>query len=134
MEDKWMIGWPDCLFIPKFGPVFFAEVKLVLGAHLICTVQQAHRLKELTRPPAAIAVLIGYSKKGESLHIGRPGDHLHKTRFVPRPRAIDSSEWWITELLAKFMWDNYPNQMYPQGVSPENQVPSPHDTAPPRPD
>ena len=108
LEDKYAIGWPDCVFIPERGPVFFVEVKIVKGAKLICTPIQEVQLKRLHRPRGkggrfyAHGVIVGYHESKGALYIGRPGDSVTGSRFVPRPRAYDSTEWLITELLYKF--------------------------------
>lgn len=129
IEDKYAVGWPDCIFIPKDGPVFFTEVKNIkVGvAHLICTDQQDHRLKQLWRPPHAFGVLIVYSKRKAALYIGQHGDALADCRYVPKPSAVDSADWWITDLLYKFWFDTKRKTEYPQRVNPPPEV-SPNDT------
>lgn len=110
-EDKYVVGWPDMLLIPENGPVFFVEAKLVKGLKIDCTSMQAMQLSRLNRDPYkgrhfCYGVLVGYSEKREALYVGQPGQSITDCRFVPRPRLkLDSSEWWITELLGKYHHD-----------------------------
>lgn len=122
IEDKYMVGWPDLIMLPVNGPVFFAEAKLVKGIHLLCTAQQDQRLKDLEKPPFCHGVVLGYSKPREALYIGKPRAHLDACRFVPRPRVLDSAEWWITELLGKYTMDNREEHEYNQRVNPSPTV------------
>ena len=115
-EDQIMVGFPDCLFVPEGGPCFFVEVKLIHGAKLICTTMQEVQLSRLHQPRRkgvwfSHGIIVGYHEKKGVLYIGRPGQKLNKCRYVPRPRALDSSDWLITELLLK--WDE---------VRPEDEV------------
>lgn len=108
MEDKYAVGWPDCVFIPETGPVFFAEVKLIKTVRkpiLACTSQQEHRIYTLERPPHCHGVVIGYSLPREALYIGKPHQSLETARYVPRPSKLDSADWEITHLLIKFDLD-----------------------------
>lgn len=112
-EDKYTIGWPDLLLIPEHGPVFFAEVKLIKlirEPRLTCTPTQEIQVARLSRMPVhgryhCHGVLIGFSLDKHALYIGQPGQLLKDCRFVPRPTRIDSSDWWITELLGKYNAD-----------------------------
>jgi hypothetical protein len=115
-EDKFTIGWPDCLFIPEKGPVFFVEVKLIRGAKLVATEIQAVQLDRLSRPKAhgryfCHGVVIGYHAGKEALYIGQPQQLLVHCRFVPRPRVLNSAEWLISELLGK--WESYMRHLMP---------------------
>lgn len=47
-------------------------------------------------------ILLGYSEKRGCLYIGQPDQQISQCRFIPRPSKLNSSEWWITELLGKF--------------------------------
>ena len=102
MEDRYAVGRPDLFLSPANLPPFLAEVKLVKGAKLICTEKQAYVLEKFDRPPFLHAVIIGYHVKGRALYIGKPEQKLVACRYVPRPRVLESSEWWITELLGKW--------------------------------
>jgi hypothetical protein len=112
-EDRFTIGWPDCLFIPETGPVFFAEVKiikLIRDPRLKVTEMQKVQVHRLTREPHkgkyyCHGVVIAYLTDKGILAIGQPDDPLSKCRYVPRPPRLDSAEWWITELLGKYNSD-----------------------------
>lgn len=112
-EDKYSIGWPDCLFIPETGPVFFTEVKiikLIRDPRLKVTEMQKVQVERLTREPFkgnyfCFGVVIGWAPEKSALYIGRPDARLSECRFVPRPSRLDSAEWWITELLGKYYHD-----------------------------
>jgi hypothetical protein len=112
-EDKFVIGWPDCLFVPEHGPVFFTEVKLIKvekteGVRLECTAQQKVQLDRLHRPKMrgrewyCHGVIVAWHLKGGALYVGRPGDLISKCAYVPRPSKLDSVDWLITELLIKY--------------------------------
>ena len=102
-EDKYAVGFPDCVMIPKNGPVFFVEVKILHGAKLVCTERQAVWLEDLDRPQAhSHAAVIGYRVKDRALYIGKPGDKLLVCRWVPAPKRLDSTEWPISDLLDYF--------------------------------
>jgi hypothetical protein len=100
IEDRFKVGWPDMIMIPRMGPVFFVEAKLVKGAKLVCTELQQERLKELWRPPHALAVIVGF--KGVELYIGCHDDKLIDCLALRRPDRLDSDEWPITNLLHAF--------------------------------
>ena len=107
-EDKFSVGFPDCLFIPEGGPCFFAEVKIIRsGARLLCTTLQEVQLNRLHQGRRngvwySHGVIVGFSEKRYALYIGRPGDPLDKCRYVERPNRLDSQDWEITELLIKY--------------------------------
>ena len=106
-EDRFTIGWPDCLFIPEKGPVFFAEVKLLQGTKMGCTPMQEVQLERLHRGRRyghwfCHGILLGYSEKRAALYIGKPGSQIADCRFIPRPSKLNSGDWLITELLGKF--------------------------------
>jgi hypothetical protein len=82
-----------------------AEVKLIRGAKLSCTEKQAYVLEKFDRPPFLHAVIIGYHVAKGVLYIGKPEWKLTRCRYIPRPRTLASSEWWITELLGKWHAD-----------------------------
>ena len=105
-EDKFAVGFPDCLFIPEEGPVFFVEAKVLKGAKLVCTDIQAVQLSRLHRPLChSFGCIIGYHAGKEALYIGQQYWPLTECRYVPRPRVLDSAEWLISELLGKFFHD-----------------------------
>ena len=107
-EDKFSIGFPDCLFIPYYGPCFFAEVKIIrAGSVLPCTTLQEVQLNRLHQPKRkgdwfAHGVIVAYHVTREALYIGRPRQRLDQARFCPRPKRLESNEWPITELLMKY--------------------------------
>ncbi len=107
-EDKFSVGFPDCLFIPDGGPCFFTEVKLIRsGNKLVCTALQEVQLDRLHRPQRkgvwyAHGVIVAYHLKREVLYIGRPGETLDQARYCPRPKRLESPDWPITELLIKY--------------------------------
>lgn len=100
IEDRYKVGWPDLILLPKPGPVFFAEAKMIKGAKLVCTPLQGVKLKELWRPPHAISVILGY--RDDLLYIGCEGDKLADCLSLIRPARLDSPEWPITTLLHAF--------------------------------
>lgn len=112
-EDRFTIGWPDCLFIPETGPVFFAEIKiikLIREPRLKVTEMQKVQVQRLSREPFkgqyfCHGVVIGYAPEKGILAIGQPDMPFSKCRYVPRPSRLDSAEWWITELLGKYNSD-----------------------------
>lgn len=107
-EDKFSVGFPDLLLIPEPGPNFFVEAKIIKsGSRLVCTTLQEVQLDRLHRPRRkgvwySHGVIVAYHDKRACLYIGRPGDHLDKCRYVPRPSRLDSMDWAITELLIKY--------------------------------
>lgn len=117
IEDKYAVGWPDCVFIPKRGPVFFTEVKLVKTGqlHMQCTAQQEHRLLELCQPPHAYGVLLTYRLRSEALYIGMPGDAFADARYTGRPYLLDGPDWGISELLL-YKFDRKRFNQYNQGL------------------
>lgn len=108
-EDRFLVGWPDCVFIPEGCPVFFTEVKLVKrnALKLQCTETQEARLKDLTRPPHAYGALVTFNVPRGALYVGRPGDPIAEARYVPIPRhgegGMHGNGWLITELLKKYL-------------------------------
>jgi hypothetical protein len=97
VEDKYAVGRPDLVMIPKDLPVFFLEAKLVHGAKLICTDLQNERIKDLQRPPHAFAYIIGL--KDRKAYIGQREQRLDGCLFIHAPPRLLSSDWEITELL-----------------------------------
>jgi hypothetical protein len=63
---------------------------------------QKIQIERLSRPPHCHGLLLAYSDHLQALYIGDFGQPLSECRYVPRPRALNSSEWWITELLGKY--------------------------------
>ena len=104
-EDKYRIGVPDLFLLPVGMPGGWYEVKLVHGAKLICTLAQERWLESYHRPPWALAAVIGFSARRDALYIGWPGTPLSACRYIPRPSALNSSNWLITELLLKWYHD-----------------------------
>src|SRR5262245_9635821 len=86
VEDRYAVGWPDLIFIPEMGPVFFTEAKILHGARLVCTPIQKVQLDRLHRPEGrghtfyAHGVIVGYHPGKEALYIGRPDDELKHCR------------------------------------------------------
>jgi Holliday junction resolvase len=105
MEDQFRVGTPDCLMVLRGGPGFLIEVKIVRGAMLRCTEQQAMNLADFDQRPGFFAAIVGWNERREALYIGRPRQKLVECRYVPRPSKLDSSEWRIAELLGKFRYD-----------------------------
>jgi hypothetical protein len=102
VEDKFKVGWPDLIFIPRMGPVFFIEAKIIKGAKLACTELQQVRLEELWRPPHALSAIIGFKPGFSQFYIGQDGDKLNDCLALDRPLRLDSDEWSITNLLHAF--------------------------------
>ena len=103
IEDKYAVGWPDCIFIPPGHPVFFAEAKLITivrEPRLLCTALQARKLIELTQPPHAYGILLGYHERTKRLYAGYDGDPLSACVWVEKPSRLDSTDWPICALLA----------------------------------
>lgn len=102
-EDRFAVGWPDMVLIPKGLPVFFTEAKLLHGAKLGCTPMQGLRLLELQRPPHAFGIIVGYCTRRERLYAGHNADKLEDCVSVVRPKCLDSSAWPITTLLCWYL-------------------------------
>lgn len=102
VEDKFKVGWPDLIFIPRMGPVFFVEAKIISGAKLVCTELQAERLNELWRPPHALSCIIGIKVAHGQVYIGQSQEKLVDCLSLTRPARLDSDEWPITNLLHAF--------------------------------
>lgn len=104
-EDKYAVGLPDLVLIPALGPVFFAEVKLIHGAKLVCTEIQAAQLARFERPAAygrfyCFGVLLGY--RNDRLFIGERDQPLTKCLSILRPPRLDSTDWDIALLLERY--------------------------------
>ncbi len=108
-EDKFSVGFPDLLLIPAPGPVFFVEAKIIRsGSTLECTTLQEVQLNRLHRPRLrsgpwfSHGVIVAWHDRREILYVGRPGDHIDRCRYIPRPRRLDSTDWDISGLLMKY--------------------------------
>jgi hypothetical protein len=101
IEDRYAVGRPDLVMVPKDLPVFFLEAKLVHGAKLICTDLQNERLKDLNRPPYAFARIIGLKigSEGRKMYVGVPNQPLLGCLFLAAPSRLESNDWQITSLL-----------------------------------
>jgi hypothetical protein len=102
IEDRFKVGWPDCIFIPPGRPVVFAEVKLIAtvkAPQLRCTALQARKLLDLTRPPHAFGLLLGYHARSARLYAGWDGESLDRCASIPKPSRLDSPDWQISALL-----------------------------------
>ena len=102
IEDKYSVGRPDLFLRAADSPPLFAEVKLVQGAKLVCTVGQELFLEDYHRPPYLLTALIGYSVKRELLYIGKPEQKLDACLVAPRPERLQSTDWPITKLLLAY--------------------------------
>lgn len=99
-EDRYSVGFPDCLFIPEGGPVFFIEAKMITGAKLVCTEIQGVHLERLWRPKHCYSAVVGF--KNGLLFIGEKDSPLTSCEAIPRPPKLDSTDWQVTDLLMKF--------------------------------
>jgi hypothetical protein len=63
LEDRYGLGIPDCLFMPKGCPaIFFAEVKMIEGLRFAPTDRQLIELMRINAVgnPCVCAILIGW--------------------------------------------------------------------------
>jgi len=104
-EDKYRIGVPDLYMLPRAMPGGWYEAKIIKGAKLICTASQERWLERYHKPPFALAAVIGWSERRNALYIGWPETPLSACRYIPRPRALHSTDWWISELIGKWYAD-----------------------------
>lgn len=100
-EDKFTVGFPDLVLIPKGGPVFFIEAKIIKGAKLVCTEIQGVHLERLNRPDwHCYGLIVGF--KEDTLYIGKKDAAINTCVYVERPRRLDSPDWPITDLLTHY--------------------------------
>jgi hypothetical protein len=104
-EDKYRIGVPDLYMLPQNMPGGWYEAKIIRGAKLVCTASQERWLERYHKPPWSLAAVIGWAPKRNALYIGWPETPLSACRYIPRPSALHSTQWWISELLGKWYHD-----------------------------
>jgi hypothetical protein len=66
LEDRYGLGIPDCIFVPKSCPVmFFAEVKIVSGFKFGPTPRQYVELTRINeaKNPSVFGIMIGWKNK-----------------------------------------------------------------------
>lgn len=59
-EDKWAVGLPDMMLIPKGGPVVWAEVKMITDWKFGPSPRQHEELQRLELPPHCRGLVFGW--------------------------------------------------------------------------
>lgn len=76
IEDKFAVGVPDTVLIPKLCPVIWVEVKVMRDVNMLRpTPRQLIELIRLHRPPHSISFMIGW--KDGVLYITPPSEGTH---------------------------------------------------------
>lgn len=70
IEDRFSVGMPDLVLIPKGGPVVWVEVKIIRGNILTPTPRQLVEMRRLHRPPHSTSYQIGW--KDGHLYLSPP--------------------------------------------------------------
>lgn len=101
LEDQYAVGLPDMVMIPKGGPVFFVEVKIIRAQHYGATPRQFEELKRIAAADGflkhAIPAVIGYGGNTKRLYISEP------TIKTPVEGLIFAEKPWnLTDLLITF--------------------------------
>lgn len=74
-EDQFSVGFPDTMFIPKGGPVFFIEVKRVEGAKFGPSPRQLIELERLSASQVVTCLVMAVSDKW-AVYAGRPAKSI----------------------------------------------------------
>lgn len=111
LEDQYGVGVPDMLVVPRGGPVFLIEAKLMRSAKWGATERQGIELKRfqdaVSRSGAGYACELGFDPEGKIMTIRQYG-------------VINRSRWWNTAFpfwnrmnaeyflkQAHELWENY---------------------------
>lgn len=108
IEDQYSVGMPDTILIPKGGPVFFAEFKIIRAANWGATPRQFEELRRIaeTGCETAVPVLIGYGGATKRLYAVAPS-----TKVLPIDMTLGSmieKGQSITDLLQTYYLSRRP--------------------------
>lgn len=104
IEDKFLVGMPDLVLIPKHGLVYFAEVKIIRGkAEIECrfgaTPRQMEELKRLYGVSEhVVPLLIAYGPVTRRLYACLPSQEAYARDAL----AYTDVPWYISGLLTRY--------------------------------
>lgn len=82
IEDRFLVGFPDLILIPKGMPIFFCEAKIIRGNSFAPRPRQYVELDRLAISPCAVPCVLGFDEGLTCLHpyakVCRVVDCLHQ--------------------------------------------------------
>lgn len=101
IEDRFSVGMPDTVFIPKGLPVIWVEVKIVDWNLLKPSARQYIELKRLNLPPHSRAFVLGWKAGDIFIHPPVPGVPILECLTLRKGealteffgRAVQQVEW-----------------------------------------